>query len=220
MRSFLEVEDFEVEEASTPERAIELLSQRDFALVVADLRMRDDANVDDMSGIEVAKAGLPRGIPCIIVTAYPTVDLARRALRSRGVEPFAKDLVPKADGPYALLDSIILTLRVPAPPPLALPPRPRFEVDEKKRLVSKNGVVIHLSDGQYRLVEALHKRDGGVCSDAELLMEVYGEETKGKPKRDNRLRNLVERTREKIDDKDHHYIEAVAGRGYRLNLPS
>lgn len=101
VRSFLELEDFEVEEVGTPEAAIGLLSKRDHDLVVADLRMRDGEDLDDMSGIEVAKVAANRGIPCIIVTAYPTVELARIALRSRGAEPFAKDLVPKASGPHA-----------------------------------------------------------------------------------------------------------------------
>jgi DNA-binding response OmpR family regulator len=223
VRRFLELEDYEVEEASTPEQAIELLSQGGYDLIVADLRLSDDEDLDDISGIEVAKAASTLGIPCIIVTAYPTVELARKALRSRGVEPFARDLVPKADGSDALLDSIILTLRVPAPPPpTSLPPlKSRFKVDQKKRLVSKNGVLIRLSKGQYQLVEALYKSEGGVCTDTELVLEVYGEKMNGKAKgRDNRLRNLVERTRKKIDDKDHRYIESVAGQGYRLCLPS
>jgi DNA-binding response OmpR family regulator len=54
-----------------------------------------------------------------------------------------------------------------------------------------------------------------------LIFAIYEEELPEKvAKNDRRLRNLVVRTKNKIEDagSDHEYLEVVQGRGYRLNL--
>ena len=217
---FLELEGYVVIEAGTPEEALAKLQEEKFQLVLADLRMRDDDDVNDMGGLEIAKFASEWGVPCIIVTAFPTVDLARAALRARGAEPFAQDLITKSSGPPALIDSISLTLRTKDPKPDNPSSRGPI-IDIEKRLVWKNGELIKLSKNQYALLESLYKKDGGVCSCMELICAVYNEELSEKAaQNDKRLRNLVDRTKEKIEDRDadHEYIEAISGRGYRLNL--
>src|SRR5258706_1856061 len=218
--AFLGLEGYAVEEAASPKEAQTKLESARFDLVLADLRMQDDDDPNDMSGLEIAKFASENKIPCIIVTAFSTVELARIALRSRGAEPYAKDLISKASGAQALLDSISLTLRNKEQPPgKAGPDGPVINLEQ--RLVRKNGIIIKLSKNQYTLLEELHKKDGGVCTYAELIKSIYDETLSDKQAaNDKRLRNLVDRTKLKIQDQlsDHVYIEVVSGRGYRLNL--
>jgi DNA-binding response OmpR family regulator len=217
---FLELEGYLVVEAGTPEEAKEKLELKEFDLVLADLRMRDDDDGNDMGGLEIAKFASECGIPCIIATAFPTVELARIALRSRGAEPFAQDLITKGSGPQALMDSISLTLHSKDPKPVQ-PVEEGLVIDLDKELVRKNGLNIDVSPKQFRLLAELRRKDGGVCSCVDLIRAIYQEELGEKAaQNDKRLRNLVERTKDKIEDKgsSHEYIEAVSGRGYRLNL--
>jgi DNA-binding response OmpR family regulator len=217
---FLALESYEVSEASTPEEAREKLDKEQFDLALVDLRLRDDNDTNDMSGLEVAKFASQCGIPSILITAFPSVELARVALRSRGAEPYAEDLITKGSDPQAVLDSISITLGTRD----ARKEKPALNgtyLDLDRKLVLKDGQIIKTSKNQYALLEELYKKDGGVCSHAELIRAIYGEPSGEKDaQNDRRLRNLVERTKDKIEDpgSTHEYLEAVSGRGYRLNL--
>jgi two-component system, OmpR family, alkaline phosphatase synthesis response regulator PhoP len=218
VRGFLVLEAFTIDEAGTPEEAIEMLERREYNLVLVDLRMVDDNDRDDMSGLEVAQFAHACGIPCIIVTAFPTVELARTALRARGVI-HAQDLIPKKDGPQALIDSISRTLREQEERESRIDPTPSQPKGLRlaKGRIYKDETEIKLPKNQFALVAELCKKDGDVCKYAELMLAVYGESENGHAEpQDRRLRNLVDRTSKRIDDKDHHYIEAVTGRGYLL----
>jgi DNA-binding response OmpR family regulator len=222
LRAYLELEH-DVAEAGTVDDAIEILKNDVFDLVLADLRMRDDDDPDDWGGMEIARFASQLGIPCIIVTAFPSVELARLALRTRGGEPYAQDLVTKASGAQAVMDAIYPILQGHS-----LGPEGDdgaigngLSLDTNRQLVWKNGQLLKLSTKQYVLLETLHKKDGGLCSCAELILAIYGEELPEKvAKNDGRLRNLVDRTKAKIEDpgSGHEYLEIVPGRGYRLNL--
>jgi two-component system KDP operon response regulator KdpE len=215
----LELEGYVVTEAGTPEEALEKLEMGEFDLVLADLRMRDEFDPNDLGGLEVAKFASKIGIPCIIVTAFPTVELARMALRSRGAEPLAKDLLTKASGAQALLDSIHLTLTY-VEPTQRKPVEKGLFVDLERGLVLKDGLEIEVSPKQYNLLEALWCKDGGVCTYTELFKAVYGEDRSDLEKgRDTRIKKVVDRTKQKIEDENsqHPYIETEFGRGYRLN---
>lgn len=217
---FLKLDGYDIAEAGTVEKAQEKIEREEFDLVLVDIRMQDDLDQNDVSGLTVAKFASERGIPCIIVTAFPTVELARAALRALGAEPYAQDMITKGSDPQAVLASINATLKPRESKPVK-PVMDGFSLDLEKKLVSKNGILLNLSRNQYTLLEALYKKDGGVCGYAELIRAIYAEEAGEKTaQNDKRLRNLVDRTKEKIEDKDsdHEYIEAVPGRGYRLNL--
>ncbi|HUG34594.1 MAG TPA: response regulator transcription factor [Anaerolineales bacterium] len=221
LSGLLVLEGYLVEEAGSPTEALEKLARDRFDLVLADLRLQDDSDLNDISGMEVAKRASGLGISCIIVTAFPTVELARLALRSRGEEPFAEDLITKTSGPQALLDSINITLSNSADHRRGNTMPARLTIDFDRKLVWKDGVLVDLSKYQYILLEELFRKDGGVCSHAELIKAIYGEVVSDADAvNDRRLRNLVDRTKEKIEDpgSDHEYIAAVTGRGYRLNL--
>lgn len=216
---YLELEGYEYEEAGTIEDALEKLETVKFDLTLADLRMRDDDDPNDMRGLEIAKRSSKLGIPCVIVTAFTSAELARKAMRSVDGEALAKDVISKAGGVQAVVDLINTILR----PKERNPDKPieqGFTYDPDRKILRKNGDVIKLSRNPHLFLEALEKKDGGVCTYAELYEIIYKEKLTDKQAVDDpRLKKLVDRIKKKIGDtgSGYQYIETVPGMGYRLN---
>lgn len=215
---FLELEDYVVHEADSLSKATEILGKERLDLVLADLRLGDEEDDRDFSGLAVAKAAAAKGIPCIMITGYPTVEAVRLALRSRGAEAWAEDLVPKGHGPEPILDAIRVVLgsreQDPAPDELA-----EFTVDLAQEMVYLRGESLRLSELQYRLLAHLAQSEGAVCSREDLIEAVYGEKvTRREAGMDKRLERLVARTREKIEDDPRNPCRLIKehGRGFRL----
>jgi two-component system response regulator HydG len=80
----------DVAHAASPARALPLLGEQRFDLVVTDIEM------PDMTGIELLEEVRRRapGLPVVVVTAHATVDNAVGALRSRADEFLRKPLRP------------------------------------------------------------------------------------------------------------------------------
>jgi ActR/RegA family two-component response regulator len=106
--SLLELKDYEVVHAVTLEDAMEQLQSDPIDLALVDLRLTDDTDQFDVSGLAVAREAAKKGVPCVILTAFPSVETTRMALRSLGEEPPVADYLPKASGPQAILDVIAL----------------------------------------------------------------------------------------------------------------
>lgn len=104
LRFLLEAEGFLVFEAVSPSDVFEkldILTNIDLALV--DLRLDDDHNERDFSGLDVAKEIGKKKIPCIIITAFESVETTRMALKPLGANSVALDYVLKKNGPSAIL---------------------------------------------------------------------------------------------------------------------
>jgi len=212
LRTLLELEDYDVEEATSVEEATLKLQTARLDLALLDLRLTDDDDRHDFSGLEVAKLARELGVPCVVVTAFDTVEATRCALRSRGRAPLAVDLVPKRDGPEALLDGIAIVLAAPNAPRAIL-------VDLEQGLAWLRGEQLRLSKCQYALLAHLYRRGGAVCAPDELLKVVYEEDVPpGQASADKRLERLVNRLRQKIEvnPSEPRYLLKVHGRGYRL----
>lgn len=218
LRRLLELEDYQVEETTSPQEAIEKLGQLKVDLALVDLCLTDHLEDRyDISGLEVAKKASEAGILCIIVTAFPSVETTRLALRCRGAEPLAVDYVMKESGPQAVLDTIEAVLRGGRKEKRI--PSSDLMIDPERRLVSYKGESVNLSRQQYALLAYLYRKDGAVCSPAELLKAIYDEDVPpDKANIDKRLMHLVERLKEKIkeDPSEPPYLLKVFGRGYRL----
>ena len=211
LRILLDLEGYLVQEADSVEQALEQLHTSRPDLVLADLRLTTDENEYDISGLVVAQRAADMRVPCIIITAFPSVETTRQALRSRGVEPLAADYVPKANGPQAVLDAIIAVL--------GHPPAADLEIDLERRLVRYKGESLDLSQQQYDLLAYLYAQDERVCRPAELLEAVYGENVPdGQASADKRLERLAERLRIKIeeDPSNPRHLIKEPRRGYRL----
>jgi len=105
LKSLLELEGYEVLTASSPSEAKDLIKEIPIHLIITDLRVTDDNDQDDISGLKFANDVAPT-IPILLNTAFPTIDIARRALQSRSQSPIALDFVSKTSGPRAILDSV------------------------------------------------------------------------------------------------------------------
>ena len=168
----LELEDYVVDEAGNPDEARVLLEKSHPDLAILDLRMREDDDGNDISGLEVAKYAAEFGVPCIILTAFPSTEVVRQALRSRGGKSLAVDFVTKSAGPQAVIDAIAGIVRRSDPAPIVA----ELEVDPERQVVRKNGEVLDLSRLQYTLLAYLYQQRGTVCPADELIRVVYGEE--------------------------------------------
>lgn len=219
LRSLLELEEYHVEEAGSVEETGEWLDASDFDLALIDLRLTDDSDEYDFSGLEAAKLAGEAGVPCLVVTAFPTVEATRRALRSRGIEPLAVDLVPKESGPEAVLDAIEAVLRRCGQ--RSAKTTGGLEFDPGRRLFLLGGEPLRLSRYQYAFLVTLHEARGAVCSHEVLLRAIYDEDVPpGLASSDRRLEHLADRLRQKLEDdpSEPRYLITVHGRGYRLAL--
>ncbi|HXC93482.1 MAG TPA: sigma-54 dependent transcriptional regulator, partial [Geobacteraceae bacterium] len=97
----LEGEKFAVETCRSGHVAIELMQNKEFELIITDLKM------PGMNGIEVLKAvkALQPDVPVIMITGYATVDTAVDAMRHGAVDYVAKPFTPEQ-----LLEKIELAL--------------------------------------------------------------------------------------------------------------
>ena len=86
LRSVLESEGHRVEVAPSAYEALQRLEQRDYDLVLSDLKMRR------MNGMELLEHERlrGRGTRMVIMTAYPTVDTAVQALRQGAFDYLVK----------------------------------------------------------------------------------------------------------------------------------
>lgn len=112
MRRLLEIAGYLVTAVHSVDAAIEKLEATHWDLVLVDWRLTDDDDDQDQSGLEVLKEATKKNVPCIIISAYGTVNAVRRALRSLTPNTSAVDFVPKDDGGEAVLVSIYRLLGI------------------------------------------------------------------------------------------------------------
>jgi CheY-like chemotaxis protein len=117
LQEFLQGEGYPVTAVSSREAALRRLEHPDVALIILDIRLVDDEDEKDTSGLTLARE-LDPGIPKIILTRFPTYQAVRLALGPAldGLPP-AVGFVSKQEGLKALLRQVRLAL-APVPPPL------------------------------------------------------------------------------------------------------
>lgn len=99
----LEINDYLVHTAQSPEEARQKLgSTLQIDVAVIDIRLRDDGDEKDLSGLEIAK--LRPDIPKIILTAYPDYQTTRMALNRH--LPLAYEYLAKQEGLGQLINTI------------------------------------------------------------------------------------------------------------------
>lgn len=106
-KEFLLRVGYQVVKAFSYDEAERILQTRnDLALAIIDMRLEDDNDEDDRSGIQLASRADPR-IPKIILTGFPTWETVREALAIgiNGVAP-AVELIDKKEDPQALLRAV------------------------------------------------------------------------------------------------------------------
>ncbi|MFZ1400846.1 MAG: response regulator [Candidatus Promineifilaceae bacterium] len=103
LQEFLESRQCKVLIAATPEEAKRhLQTYLQISVAIIDIRLRDDGDEKDTSGLMVAR--LRPDVPKIILTAYPGYETTRQALNRH--LPLAHDYLSKTEGFLVLLGAI------------------------------------------------------------------------------------------------------------------
>jgi DNA-binding response OmpR family regulator len=99
----LEQDGYEVWRAATLEDAEEILNDKYLHLAILDIRMQDENDENDISGLLLAKKPEFRPIPKVILTAYPSWQYVREVMApdTEG-RAAAVNFVAKVEGPEAL----------------------------------------------------------------------------------------------------------------------
>lgn len=108
----LEAEGYQVISAANPTETRRLLEKNSIDLAILDIRLLDDDDEKDTSGLTIAKEVAP-AVPKIILTDYPSVEAVREALKPQfhGLPP-AVDFLEKKAGPEAMLASVRRSIAV------------------------------------------------------------------------------------------------------------
>ncbi len=107
-QQFLTHEGYRVLVASTPLEAWRISNEQDVDIILLDVRLENDADENDLSGIRLAESlNGKMATPIIIITSFESVKTVRQSLRrSYGLPPPAVDFVSKQEGFEALLLAI------------------------------------------------------------------------------------------------------------------
>lgn len=115
-KELLDREGYTVYSASTPKQAWEMLRQRRVDLVVTDVRLTNDQDEHDDSGLQLAEEIATRQIPTIILTGFEIHQHVAKVLRMlREKSPLKIDLVGKQEGYEALVLAIARMLALNPP---------------------------------------------------------------------------------------------------------
>jgi DNA-binding response OmpR family regulator len=108
---FLEQEGYQVFPAANPTEARRALERGGIDVAILDIRLRDDDDEKDISGLTIA-AEIARSVPKIMLTGFPSVEAVRTVLRPQedGLAS-ATDFIAKSEGPEELLRAVRRILR-------------------------------------------------------------------------------------------------------------
>lgn len=102
----LEVEGYIVFQAANAQTAHTLLEQHLIHLAIVDIRLTNDDNPHDHSGVDLC-AELPPTIPRLILTGYPEWDVVRNAMQTQeGGYRVADGFLFKGEGPASVLAEV------------------------------------------------------------------------------------------------------------------
>jgi two-component system OmpR family response regulator len=210
---YLERQGFRVTDAGDTSTARSILLSYDIDLVLLDIMMPGE---DGLSLCRHISAN--DGPPVILLTAK-----SEETDRIVGLEIGADDYVVKPFSPRELVARIKVVLRrisSGAPKPDQTGENYNFAGwtlnTAEQSLHDPEGVLVPLSSGEHRMLEALVTRAGQVLTRDQLLDLTRGRE--GGPF-DRAIDNQVSRLRRKIeaDPKDPQHIKTIWGGGYRFS---
>ncbi|MEQ8965120.1 MAG: response regulator [Azospirillaceae bacterium] len=213
---YLERQGYRVDRAESVAAARRVLRDAAIDLVVLDIMMPGEDGL--VLCRELRAAGT---VPVILLTA-----LVEDTDRVVGLEIGADDYVTKPFNPRELVARIKAVLRRThaLPPQRDAPARDRARFDRwtldraTRTLIDDAGLVVPLSTGEYRLLDALVRRPGVVMGRDRLLDLTRGREA---AVFDRSIDNQISRLRRKIerDPKTPAIIRTHWGGGYSLAAP-
>jgi DNA-binding response OmpR family regulator len=209
-KEFLEAEGYEVIAAASTTEARAILRQERIDLAVLDLRLTDDDDIEDVSGLEVARDVAFREVPKIIISSFPTYESVREALGPIiGRTQLALDFVAKQEGPEAMLKAIEMALSTELE---------GIRVDETNGQVWVEGRRVALTSSEFHVLLHLYNHLGRLCTHRSIVEEGLKDVYLRHLEDESRISKMISRLRKKIEpDPDHpRYIITVRGQGYML----
>lgn len=170
VRAALEAEGWQVFEADTAQRGLTEAGTRKPDLLVLDLGLPDGDGLDVIRDVRSWS-----GVPIVVLSAR--VDEADKIA---ALDAGADDYLTKPFGVGELLARVRANLRRPRAAGVdGAPAEPLFSfgdvvVDRQARLVRRQGVEVHLTPIEYRLLTVLMTNAGRVLTHRQLLREVWG----------------------------------------------
>jgi DNA-binding response OmpR family regulator len=176
-----------------------------YAAVILDLGLKG------MDGLAVLKRWRTAGrdLPVLILTARG--DWSERV---EGIDAGADDYLPKPFRVEEVLARLRAILRRSGGQASAVLQAGSLALDPRQMRVTQDGVPIHLTPQEYRLLSVLLHRKGTVVSAGELADQIYGD---GIERDTNAVEVLVGRLRRKIGSE---LIETRRGFGYLIDDPA
>ncbi|MCX7690654.1 response regulator transcription factor [Thermoflexus sp.] len=208
IRLNLELEGFEVFEASNGLEALEKIKELLPDLVILDVMMPE---MDGFETLELIRE--TSGVPVIMLTVR-----ADEADKVRGLELGADDYVTKPFSPRELVSRIRAVLRRVEPPATAggaIQIDDYLTIDFNRRVVVAGGKEIKLRPTEWRLLYHLVNNAGRTMTHENLLAKVWGYEYRDET---HYLRLYINYLRQKIepDPSQPRYILTERGVGYRF----
>jgi DNA-binding response OmpR family regulator len=200
----LEEEGYTIETATDGEKALELLTNESFDLVLLDWML------PKLTGLEVCKAYRLQNktSPVIFLTAKDTVQET-----IEGLQAGANDYIKKPFSFDELVERIKIHFRNSVKEQvLTLGP---IEMDLSKHLVMVNNVAINLTHREFELLHYLVKNKGKVCTRTQIIEDVWDihfDYDTGV------IDVFINAIRKKLNlKKEEDYIKTIRGVGYIAN---
>ncbi len=202
----LRARGYEVDNAASGERALELAARNHPDAVILDL------GLPGIDGIEVVRGlrGWSR-VPILVLSAR-----GGEAAKVAALDAGADDYVTKPFGMDELLARLRAALRRTTPPrKMPIVETADFSVDLANRHVRRHGEVVHLTPTEWHVLEVLVRHPGKLVSQRQLLKEVWGPAYETET---NYLRLYLAQLRRKLEPEPGRprYLITEPGMGYRF----
>ena len=203
---------FAVEESGSAERAIELVRQGTFELVLLDI------NMPGMGGIEACRRirSLSPEAAIVMVTVRDGESDIVQALEAGADDYITK---PFRFGELVARLRAVLRRTVEENTRSTILQAGDLEIDFDKRLLRRSGTMIHLTPTEFDLLALLMKNEGTLLTHKKLLQAIWGPEYGDELEY---LRSYVRTLRKKLEDNPAQpkYILTEPWVGYRFQNPS
>lgn len=205
LTDFLKTEGFQVWSADGQEKAMKILRNQHFDLILLDITLAQGNGFSTCTQIKSHYE-----IPIIFLTA-----LDDEFSVVTGLDMGADDYISKPFRPRELVSRMRTVLRRNSKTPNFLSCR-GIRIDPVKGIVTKRGEEIFLSALEYRLLLVFFQHRGMVMSRSMLLEEIW--DIAGEYVNDNTLTVYIKRLRDKIEDnpQEPKIIKTVRGLGYKM----
>lgn len=207
LTEFLTREGFEIRSADGQQKAMELLEEHKFDLILLDITLAQGNGYSVCTAVKALYH-----IPIIFLTArddeFSVVT---------GLDMGADDYISKPFRPRELVSRMRMVIRrfYGEKEKIQLQTG-KLEIDTARGIVKKNGQEVFLTSLEYRLLLLFFQKKGKVLSRDYILEELW--DIAGEYVNDNTLTVYIKRLREKIEDSPQNpqIIKTVRGLGYKM----